>query len=308
MGATVPGRASVRGTVALCAGLLVSSIALIGASQHPPALTPQGPAAQGPAPQGAAPQGPPPGGGLGMSQARPLSPEEAAAVERGKAFFGVTCGFCHGSDARGGSTGPNLWRSSLVLTDREGSEIIKLIREGRPDKGMPPLTVTDEQGKDIVAFLHSLPVGGRDPARMRPPSIVVGDAAAGARYFQRTCASCHSVTGDLKGLAAKYADPRQLQHAWLMPGSQRGGPPPSTYRPTVTVTDANGQVTTGTLTRIDDFVVSLTEANGATRTFRRTAAGPRVEIADRLEPHRALVPTYKDSDIHDLTAYLVTLK
>lgn len=245
---------------------------------------------------------------MGVAPAKPRSPEEAAAIDRGKAFFGITCGFCHGSDARGGSTGPNLWRSSLVLTDRDGGEIIKLIREGRPDKGMPPIAVTDAQGKDLVAFLHSLPVGGRDPARMRPPSIVVGDAEAGARYFARTCASCHSVSGDLKGLAAKYPEPRQLQHAWLMPGSQRGGPPASTWRPTVTVTEANGQVTTGALVRVDDFLVSLTDATGVTRSFRRSGGDPRVEIVDRLEPHRSLVPTYTDRDIHDLTAYLVTLK
>ena len=287
----------------LCASVVLWSASFLGATQHPPALT-----APPAAPQAPTTQGPPPGGGLGLSQAKPKSPEEAAAIDRGKAFFGVTCGFCHGSDARGGSTGPNLWRSSLVLTDREGSEIIKLIREGRPDKGMPPLAVTDAQGRDVVAFLHNLPVGGRDPARMRPPSIVVGDAAAGARYFTRTCASCHSATGDLKGLAAKYPEPRQLQHAWLMPGSQRGGTPASTWRPTVNVTEASGHVTTGTLVRIDDFLVSLTDATGATRSFRRAGSSPRVEIVDRLEPHRSLVPTYTDRDIHDLTAYLVTLK
>lgn len=253
-------------------------------------------------------QPPPPAQG-GPGGAPPaLSPQVAAAVERGKGFFGVSCGFCHGSDARGGSTGPNLWRSAIVLTDREGTQLAALIRDGRPDKGMPPTALPPDQIADIVTYLHNLPVGGRDPARMRPPSIVVGDATAGERYFQKTCASCHSTTGDLRGIAAKYPEPRQLQHAWLMPGSQRGGPPASTWRPRVRVTPASGDVVEGVLARIDDFVVSLVDSSGETRTFKRTASGPRVDLIDRLEPHRALVPTYTDTDIHNLTAYLVTLK
>ena len=161
-------------------------------------------------------QGAPPGAGQGRTA------QDPAAVDRGKALFGVSCGFCHGSDARGGSTGPNLWRSALVLTDRDGTALATLIREGRPDKGMPPTTLPDDQIADIATFLRSLPVGGRDPARVRPPSIVVGNAADGERFFQKTCAGCHSTTGDLKGLATTHPEPRQLQHAWLMPGSQRG--------------------------------------------------------------------------------------
>ncbi len=125
-------------------------------------------------------------------------------MERGKGFFGVSCGFCHGSDARGGSTGPNLWRSALVLTDQGGADIAKVIREGRPDKGMPPMPLDDAQIADIVAYLHGLPVGGRDQVQKRPPSIVVGTAADGERFFQKTCASCHSASGDLKGLASSY--------------------------------------------------------------------------------------------------------
>jgi mono/diheme cytochrome c family protein len=249
-------------------------------------------------------------GGLGApSQQRP--PEDPAAVERGKALFGIQCGFCHGSDARGATTGPNLWRSAVVLTDKNGEAIGQLIRQGRPDKGMPAFDLPAAQIADIVAFLHSLPVGGRDPARMRPESIVVGDASAGQAYFERTCASCHSATGDLKGLASKYPDARQLQQTWLMPGSGRGGrgaprlpaPPLS-----VTVTLPSGEKIEGTLDRIDDFVVSLTDADGWTRTFKRSGDTPKIDVRDPLEPHRKLVPTYSDSDIHNLTAYLVTLK
>jgi mono/diheme cytochrome c family protein len=291
------------------AGVAVSTRGL----QHPAPLQAAPPAQPGSQPPGSQPPGPQPpgggpGGGLGGDAAKPA--QDKAAVDRGKAAFGIHCGFCHGSDARGGSTGPNLWRSVVVLTDRDGSAVAQVVREGRPDKGMPPMNLADPQIEDVVAYLHSLPVGGRDPARMRPPSIVVGDATQGERYFQRTCAGCHSTTGDLRGLAAKYPDPRQLQHAWLMPGSQRGAPGAASVnrRPSATVTLATGETFKGTLARIDDFVVSLTDEGGTPRTFKRTAAGPKIDIQDKLAPHRDLVPTYQDADIHNLTAYLVTLK
>jgi cytochrome c oxidase cbb3-type subunit 3 len=233
-------------------------------------------------------------------------------VERGKGLFGVHCGFCHGSDARGATTGPNLWRSTVVLTDKAGESIGQIIREGRPDKGMPKIDLTPAQITDIVAFLYSLPIGGRDPARMRPPSILVGDTAQGEAFFKRTCASCHSTNGDLKGLASKYGEPRQLQHAWLMPGFGRGGRGQAggaqAYRSYVMVTLSSGEKVEGTLNRIDDFVVSLTDASGSTRTFVRRGTIPEVNVRDPLEAHRKLVPSYRDGDIHNLTAYLVTLK
>ena len=239
-------------------------------------------------------------------------PQDPAAVERGRALFGVHCGFCHGSDARGATTGPNLWRSTVVLMDVKGESIGQVIREGRPEKGMPAIAMTSEQATAVVAFLHSLPIGGRDPSRMRPVSIVVGNASAGEQYFKQTCSSCHSVTGDLRGLASRYPDARQLQHTWLMPGSARAGgrgqPLVNRYRPVVTVTLPSGEKAEGRLNRIDDFIVSLTDASGHNRTFSRRGATPTVEVRDPLEPHRQLVPQYRDEDVHNLTAYLVTLK
>jgi cytochrome c oxidase cbb3-type subunit 3 len=246
---------------------------------------------------------------------------DPAEVERGKTIYSVNCGFCHGSDARGGETGPNLIRSQLVLNDQAGELMGPVITQGRPEKGMPKFDLTPAQVKDVAAFIHSFRVGGYDVSRMVPPSIVVGDATAGAAYFSKTCASCHSVSGDLKGLATRHSDPKALQQTWLMPGSARGGgfgpapapasapgapaPPP---RMTVVVTQFNGTKVEGRLERIDDFVVTLRDAEGNRRTFRRDGDTPKVEVRDRLQPHVDLLPKYSDKDIHDLTAYLVTVK
>lgn len=240
-------------------------------------------------------------------------PADPAVVDRGKAIYGVNCAFCHGSDARGGEGGPNLLRSELVLNDKSGELIMPVVQNGRPDRGMPKIDLKPEQIQDVAAYIHSFRVGGYDVSRMTPPSVLVGDAKAGESDFKAKCASCHSPTGDLKGLAARIEDPKTLQNTWLMPGGGRGGfgggrgPQLNVPPTTVTVTTASGQKTEGRLLRIDDFYVSLTDAAGTERTFR-LGSGTTAQIHDPLEPHKQMLPKYSDKDIHDLTAYLVTLK
>ena len=237
---------------------------------------------------------------------------DPAVLERGKALYGVHCNFCHGSDARGGEGGPNLLRSELVLNDSNGELIAPVILNGRIEQGMPKFPLTQAQISDIAAYMHSFKVGGYDISRMTPQSILVGDAKAGQVYFQAKCASCHSVSGDLKGIGAKIPDPKTLQNTFLMPGGGRpgrGGPSPVNVSPTtVTVALPSGDKVEGRLGRIDDFIITLTEADGTQRTFRRDSDIPKVEIHDPLQPHKDLLPTYTDKDIHNLTSYLVTVK
>ena len=236
-------------------------------------------------------------------------PGDPAAIERGKALYGVNCQFCHGADTRGGDSGPSLLRSGLVLGDQKGEAIGPVVRAGRP--GMPKFTLTDDQIADVAAFIHTFRAAGYDESRVKPASIVVGDAKAGETFFAAKCASCHSASGDLRGLASKVSDPRLLQQTWLLPGSGagRGGPPPVQVKPTtVTVTLPSGEKVEGKLDRVDDFVVALTTADGTHRSFSTNGDTPKVEIHDPLAPHKDLLRTYSDTDIHNLTAYLVTLK
>lgn len=241
--------------------------------------------------------------------ARP--PGDPAAIERGRALYGVNCTFCHGPDIRGGDGGPSLLRAATVLDDQNGELIAPVVKQGRADRGMPKFSFTDAQIADIVAFVHSFTAAGYDVSRMKPPSILVGDARAGASYFAAKCASCHSATGDLRGFAAKFSDDKQLQQTWLMPGSGgRGAAPVALNVPptTVTVTLPSGETIDGVLDRIDDFVVSLTQKDGTHRSVPTTGNMPKVEIHDPLKPHRDLLRTYTDADIHNLTAYLTTLR
>ncbi len=242
--------------------------------------------------------------------ARPAA--DPAAVERGKALYGVNCQFCHGADTRGGDSGPSLLRSGLVLDDQHGELMAPVIQNGRTDRGMPKFAFTTEQIADVAAFIHTFRAAGYDESRVKPPSIVVGDAKAGEAFFASKCAACHSISGDLKGLATRVADERLLQQTWLMPGTGggRGGPPPVATKPArVTVTLPSGEKISGLLDRIDDFGVSLKMDDGTFRSFR-TSPGSRtaVDIHDPLKPHKDLLKVYTDADIHNVTAYLVTLK
>ena len=243
---------------------------------------------------------------------RPASPPEKVA--RGKALFQVNCAFCHGADALGGSVGPNLRENQIVTDDKDGELLAPIIHGARADRGMPAIQMTQPDVSDVAAFLHSFTIGER-VRPSKPIDIVVGNASEGKITFDRMCGSCHSVTGDLAGIASKLPNARNLQQAWLLPGGPRrtvlGRPrdPGLHVQPvTVTVTLPSGEKITGTLERIDDFYVGLQTSEGDFHSFARHGDEPKVEIHDPIAPHRALLRNYTDQEIHDITAYLVTIK
>jgi hypothetical protein len=178
---------------------------------------------------------------------------------------------------------------------------------------MPKFDLTNAQVADIAAFVHSFRVGGYDISRERPTNILVGDAAAGEAAFKARCASCHSTTGDLKSIGTRFADPKELQQTWLMPlvgGGRSGGSlgQANPLWPTVTVTLPSGEKVQGRLGRVDEFLVTLIQDDGTPRSFRRSGDMPKVEIKDPLQPHKDLLAQYTDKEIHDITAYLATVK
>ncbi|MCX6593587.1 MAG: c-type cytochrome [Acidobacteria bacterium] len=264
--------------------------------------------AQAPPPAGAPPAGGPPAAFRRPPDFPTRPPADPAVVERGKQIYSITCTFCHGADARGGSGGPNLIRTPVVLNDKNGELLGPVLKEGR--EGMPKFDLPAAQVSDIAAFLHSFRVGGYDISRMAPPTILVGDAKAGEAYFQKTCTSCHSVSNDLKGIGGRITDPKRLQQTWLMPGAAGRGPgaPPSPGTIVKVSVTQGGKKITGRLTKIDDFLVSLTEDDGTPRSFTRDGDNPKVELIDPLQGHRALLGKYTDKDIHDVTAFLASVK
>ena len=245
------------------------------------------------------------------AQQRP--PGDPVVVERGRALFEISCRSCHGQDLRGGDLGgPNLLRSQLVLADLEGELIGPVILNGSSTPGlgtMPPQPLAAEDVVAVVAYIHSIlrtgsRQGGPPPGDPVELDILVGDAAAGQVYFSARCASCHSPTGDLQGIGARVAEPQELQNTWVRGRADRAVRPPVT----VTVTQPSGERVEGRLDRLDDFIVALTGSDGRQRSFSRRGDVPRVEVSDPLAAHTELLPVYTDKDIHDVTAYLVTLQ
>lgn len=252
-----------------------------------------------------------PGGGFPQQTRELASPD---VIARGKAVYAVNCTACHGSDLRGGDQGgPSLLRSLVALSDQHGELISPIIHGSRQDKGMPSFNLSDSDSVAIAEFIHS--VLARVGRQASPPgtpdrpalNVLVGNAAAGASYFQANCASCHSVSGDLRGIAGRFGDPRDLQNNWVSGGGggrgARGG-----QSETVTVTLSKGEKFEGRLVHKDDFLVTLILADGTRRTFTREGNDPAVVVHDPNEAHKKLAMTLDDKSMHDVTAYLATLK
>jgi mono/diheme cytochrome c family protein len=236
--------------------------------------------------------------------------EDPEAVARGNKDFVANCAFCHGSSATGGEGGPDLVRSVLVLHDEKGDKIGPVILNGR--KTMPKFPFTQSQIEDISAFLHSQAQAKANRMSYEIHNIVTGDPKAGQAYFASNCQSCHSATGDLAGVAARY-DPVALQSRFLYPktfsypGMPQVGPKPKPVN--VKVTLADGQTFTGTLKHVDDFSVGLYDSDGEYHSWLRDRnPGMKVELKDPLEGHAELIQKYSDTDMHNILAYLETLK
>jgi mono/diheme cytochrome c family protein len=270
--------------------------------------------------------GPAPGGGRGPAMAGAggrgprLGPGPAdkhvvdpAAAERGRKVYAAECITCHGTHARGSDRGADLIRSVLVLHDRYGSEIGPLLKKGHPTQTTPSANLTTAQVADVSHFIHQ-EVYNTLRAALEIQNVLTGDPKAGAAYFNGAgkCSGCHSPTGDLAGYGKRF-EPAAIQQRFLFPGGAgrggRGGrgAGPAGARVTVTVTPPGGAAVTGTLLHLDDFNVALRDASGEYRSFQRT---PSLKVVknDPFASHHELLDQYTDKNIHDIVAYLESLK
>ena len=236
----------------------------------------------------------------GSASAQSHTPDPA--VERGHHQLEQSCGFCHGQDATGGR-GPDLVRSPLVAHDVKGNLIGEVIRHGRPDKGMPAMSLTDEQIADIAAFLHARAAEALSSAEVPKvypvEKLLTGNAEPGKAFFEGPggCKNCHSLNGDLSGIAKKY-NPIELQGRMLYPEGK--------HVTTAIVTLPSGEQVKGPLEHADDFVIALRDASGWYRSFPRDRV--KVELQDPLAAHRQLLDKLTQADVHNLFAYLQNLK
>lgn len=254
------------------------------------------------------------------AQQRP--PGDPAVIERGRGLYDIHCRACHGADLRGGDLGgPNLLRSSLVLNDQKGESITPVIRDGRvPESGgrpMPPLPLPEADLTAVAEYLHSVtrsaqPQGAPPAGAKLELNLLVGNAGKGRGYFDATCKGCHSVGGDLAGIGARLTDIETLQNSWV--AGRHFGPPIAGQVPRraqVQVVLKNGQSVSGALERMDDFTVSLRTAQGEYRSYSRRGTGAEVaslKVDDPMSGHRQFWKTLTNEQMHDVTAYLATVK
>lgn len=237
--------------------------------------------------------------------------QDPASVERGQKLFLTTCGFCHGEDARGRS-GPDLVRSTVVLHDSGGNLIGQVVRNGRPAKGMPAFSLDNAKITDIAAFLHSRTHLAANRFTYVISGLVTGDAKAGEAYFNGLgkCNTCHSPTKDLAHIASKY-EATELQSRFLSPPSPEysaliEGETKPAAAIAVFVKLPTGESIAGTLLQLDAFDVALLDSSGWYRSYARGSV--EVQIHDPLRFHRDLLAKYTDALMHNMLAYLETLK
>jgi len=272
----------------------VSVRANLAAMDQPPAPAP--PAGRGS--QASPASVPPPATATPQS----YSPEQ---VRAGQPLFSAQCGFCHGRDAMGGETGPDLTRAPLVAADVRGDKIVALVRTGRVDKGMPAFTFSDADLAAMVAFIHDQKTkaesltGGRRAVDVA--DLQTGNAAAGQKYFEGACSKCHSSGGDFAGLARRLQGLALLQRM-LYPTPAAG----AVSRAKVNVTRPSGETVSGALAYRDEFTIALTDPFGAYRAF--PAHQVKFTVDDPLQAHADLLGKYTDDDMHNVLAYLQTLR
>ena len=225
-----------------------------------------------------------------------------AVIERGQSLFAQDCAFCHGRDAGGGESGPDLTRSKLIATDIAGDKIGAVVRNGRPEKGMPSFKLSPQQVVELSAFLHdqkrkndSRPGGRRG---VDVADLQTGNVEAGRKYFNGagTCSSCHSPTGDLAGVARRFVG-LALEKRMLYPADAPAK---------VTVTLPSGESLTGTLSYRDEFTVGMKNEAGWYQSW--PASQVKCTIDAPAEAHVELLGKYTDDDVHNLMAYLQTLR
>ncbi len=229
-------------------------------------------------------------------------------VQQGSALFRQDCSFCHGRDAGGGESGPDLTRSKLVAADVDGDKIGPVVRNGRPDKGMPPFDRSDQQIASLVAFIHTqqnlalASASGRRGSGGRKgvdaSDLQTGNVEAGKQYFNGAGGCC----------SLPFADRRS---GWTRIALQR----PGTRRNRCSIPDTRSRKSQSH----SRLVRRSMELWNIWMSLRLGSSIPRApidhggpamctfKVDTALDAHVELFSKYTDADVHNLMAYLQTL-
>jgi cytochrome c oxidase cbb3-type subunit 3 len=230
---------------------------------------------------------------------------DKAAAERGAPLFQRSCAFCHGPQAHG-ATGSSLITSDVVLGDDHGEHLVPFLKKGLPEKGMPAFaTLQDSELKDIAEFVHLQVEEVANRGTYHVLNILVGSAAKGQAYVAAHCMSCHTAE-TFAHIGGRFHSPEQLQRGWIWP-TRPIGSRDNSLSPTATVKTPDGATITGRVTQVSDFRITLVDSAGHTRTIDRKT-GVEVQMKDPLAAHQEIILTLANDDMHNVTAYLDSLK
>jgi cytochrome c oxidase cbb3-type subunit III len=270
--------------------------------------------------------GPSDGEEAGVEHIRRAHQPTPSVAARGKAIWDPNCAKCHAPDMRGAAGGINLVRNQMVMDDQNGELIGKFLQSPHAKGQASKMDLAADQVHDLAIYMHTF-MNYRTivmPPDINGAILAVGNAKAGEAYFNGSvgkCSTCHSVTGDLKGLGSKYPEPRTLQNTIVSGGGGGGrggggrggggaaaGDTPSRRTVTVTVTPPKARSMKAAWFHGTTSWSPWSDADGTQRTIRRNGDDPKVEVHDPMKFHRDLLLILTDEDIHNLTAYLVTVK
>ncbi len=235
-----------------------------------------------------------------------LGPEpDKAAAARGTPLFQQSCAFCHGPQARG-ATGTSLITSDEVLADDHGEHLVLFLKRGRPEKGMPAFaTMSDDQLTDIAEFLHMQVEEVANRGTYHVLNILVGNAAQGQAYVTKRCMSCHTAE-TFAHIGSRFRSPEQLQRGWIWPARPSGSEDSSQAIVGIVKTPHGGTLA-GRVTQVSDFRITLVDLAGVAHVVDREP-GVTVQMKDPLAAHQEMITTLTNDDMHNVTAYLETLK
>jgi cytochrome c oxidase cbb3-type subunit 3 len=224
-----------------------------------------------------------------------------AHIDAGNTVFQQNCAFCHGRDAGGGESGPDLTRSQLVLTDVNGDKITEVVHNGRPGRMPAFASLSETETSNLTAFLHDQQAKAAKAGQRKgvdAADLQSGNAAAGKQYFEGAggCVKCHSATGDLEHIATKY-QALQLEQHMLYPRDAKSK---------ATVTLPSGEKLSGVVEYQDEFTLGIMLADGSYRSW--PVGRIKFALDSPQDAHAALFEKYTDDDIHNLMAYLQTLR
>ena len=165
-----------------------------------------------------------------------------------------------------------------MLDDEKGILIAPVIREGRPDKGMPKLNLTEAADCRYRGVAARADVCGGTSRHIHFRECGHRRCEKGRSVFQQHWELQRLPLGQLAiwpGIAGKY-DPLSLQGRWLQPRSRKHGKGNRALNYGHGDAGISGKLYPGALDRLDDFTVSLRDADGHFHSFSREDDPPKV--------------------------------